>query len=52
MPAIVAAIYDGLDPRLTGAAGLSVFAHLEDLVGRGLVTTEGAPALDGVFRAA
>ena len=52
IPAIVAAIYEGLDPRLTGAAGLSVFAHLEDLVGRGLVTTDGPPALDGRFRPA
>ena len=52
IPAIVAAIYEGLDPRLTGAAGLSVFAHLEDLVGRGLVTTDGPPALDGLFRPA
>jgi len=46
---IVAAIYQGLDPRLRGAAALSVFAHLEDLVGRGLVTTEGPPRLDGVY---
>lgn len=52
IPAIVAAIYEGLDPRLTGAAGLSVFAHLEDLVARGLVTTDGPPALDGLFRPA
>ena len=49
---IVAAIYEGLDPRLTGAAGLSVFAHLEDLVGRGLVETDSAPALSGRFRPA
>ncbi len=33
IPDIVAAIYEGLDPRLKSAAGLSVFAHLEDLVG-------------------
>ena len=46
---IVAAIYRGLDPRLHGAAALSVFAHLEDLVGRGLVATDGAPRLDGTF---
>ncbi|MCJ2072997.1 MBL fold metallo-hydrolase [Methylobacterium sp. J-030] len=46
---IVAAIYQGLDPRLRGAAALSVFAHLEDLVGRGLVATDGAPRLDGTF---
>ena len=52
IPAIVAAIYEGLDPRLTGAAGLSVFAHLEDLVGRGLVVTDGAPSLTRPFRPA
>lgn len=46
---IVEAIYRETDPRLHGAAGLSVLAHLEDLVRRGLVTTEGDPALDGVF---
>ena len=35
IPTIVRAIYIGLDPRLTGAAGLSVLAHMEDLVTRG-----------------
>jgi glyoxylase-like metal-dependent hydrolase (beta-lactamase superfamily II) len=49
---IVAAIYQGLDPRLRGAAALSVFAHLEDLVGRGLAASEGAPRLDGAYAAA
>ncbi|MHA6644692.1 MBL fold metallo-hydrolase [Mesorhizobium sp. A623] len=46
---IVEAIYRGTDPRLHGAAGLSVLAHLEDLVARGLVVTEGELALDGIF---
>jgi glyoxylase-like metal-dependent hydrolase (beta-lactamase superfamily II) len=50
VPAIVRAIYIGIDPRLTGAAGLSVLAHLEDLVTRGLVETDGQPAIDGVYR--
>jgi glyoxylase-like metal-dependent hydrolase (beta-lactamase superfamily II) len=50
IPAIVRAIYIGLDPRLVKAAGLSVLAHLEDLVTRGLVATEGAPAIDGRYR--
>ncbi|MCJ2089084.1 MBL fold metallo-hydrolase [Methylobacterium sp. E-005] len=49
---IVAAIYQGLDPRLRGAAALSVFAHLEDLVDRGLVASDGAPRLDGTYRPA
>ena len=34
---LVAAMYKGLDPRLHGAAGRSVLAHLLDLEGRGLV---------------
>ncbi|MGI8526884.1 MAG: MBL fold metallo-hydrolase [Pseudolabrys sp.] len=50
IPALVRAIYIGLDPRLTGAAGLSVLAHLEDLVARGVVQTDGAPAIDGIYR--
>ncbi|PBB82372.1 MBL fold metallo-hydrolase [Mesorhizobium sp. WSM3879] len=49
---MVAAIYRGTDQRLHGAAGLSVLAHLEDLVARGLVASEGDPAIDGIFRPA
>ena len=37
VPAIVAASYPGLDPRLVPAAGGSVMAHLMDLARRGLV---------------
>jgi len=50
IPAIVGAIYPGLDPRLTKAAQLSVLAHLEDLVARGMVVTDGQPALDRSYR--
>jgi glyoxylase-like metal-dependent hydrolase (beta-lactamase superfamily II) len=50
IPTLVKVIYIGLDPRLTRAAGLSVLAHLEDLVARGLVRTEGSPSPDGVYR--
>jgi glyoxylase-like metal-dependent hydrolase (beta-lactamase superfamily II) len=50
IPTLVRAIYVGLDPRLTKAAGLSVLAHLEDLVARGLVRTEGSPSPDGIYR--
>ncbi|PIK69869.1 MBL fold metallo-hydrolase, partial [Methylobacterium frigidaeris] len=32
------------------AAALSVFAHLEDLVERGRVVTDGLPALDAEYR--
>lgn len=47
---MVRSIYVGLDPALFGAAALSVLAHLEDLVARGLVTTDGPPAIDGRYR--
>src|SRR5262249_54290429 len=50
IPAIVGATYPGLDPRLTKAAQLSVLAHLEDLVARGMVVTDGQPALDRSYR--
>jgi glyoxylase-like metal-dependent hydrolase (beta-lactamase superfamily II) len=49
---IVRAAYIGLDPRLTKAAGYSVLAHLEDLVARGVVATDGPPSINGVFRLA
>jgi len=49
---IVRAIYIGIDPRLTTAAGYSVLAHLEDLVVRGVVATEGDPAIGGRYRLA
>ena len=38
IPDMVAAMYKGLDPRLTGAAGRSVLAHLVDLQNRGQAT--------------
>ncbi len=38
VPALVERMYVGLDPRLIGAAGRSVLAHLLDLEARGLVT--------------
>lgn len=41
IPAMVANMYKGLDPRLTGAAGRSVLAHLLDLQQRGLVRSDG-----------
>ena len=52
IPTLVRAIYIGLDPRLTRAAGLSVLAHLEDLVARGLVATDGVPSVEGSYRIA
>lgn len=47
IPDIVASAYPGLDPRLTAAAGGSVFAHLLDLERRGLVQQQ-----DEIWRAA
>ncbi len=41
IPAMVARMYVGLDPRLTGAAGRSVLAHLIDLQVRGRVAAQG-----------
>jgi glyoxylase-like metal-dependent hydrolase (beta-lactamase superfamily II) len=52
IPSMVREIYVGLDPRLTKAAGLSVLAHLEDLVARGKVVTEGEPSVGGRYRLA
>lgn len=50
--AIVAATYPGLDPRLVGAAGLSVLSHLTDLVERGRVVEEAAGDGDSTYRPA
>ena len=52
IPAIVAVIYRTTDPKLHGAAGLSVLAHLEDLVGKGKAICDGPPMLDSIYRAA
>jgi len=52
IPTIVRAVYIGLDPRLVGAAALSVLAHLEELVARGAVVTEGPPSIGGIYRLA
>ena len=52
IPTLVRAIYIGIDRRLVGAAGLSVLAHLEDLVARGVVATEGTPSIGGTYRLA
>ena len=52
IPTIVKAVYIGLDPRLVGAASLSMLAHLEDLVARGIVSTDGPPAIGGTYRLA
>jgi glyoxylase-like metal-dependent hydrolase (beta-lactamase superfamily II) len=50
IPDMVAAIYRDTDPRLHGAAALSVLAHIEDLIGRGEIRSEGPPSLGGSYR--
>jgi glyoxylase-like metal-dependent hydrolase (beta-lactamase superfamily II) len=52
IPTLVRAVYIGLDPRLIGAAALSVLAHLEEMVARGTVKTEGPPSIGGTYRLA
>ncbi len=49
---MVRAIYRDTDVRLHGAAALSVLAHLEDLVEKGVVATDGPPSLLGTYRPA
>ncbi len=49
---IVARLYKGLDPRLTRAAGRSVMAHLIDLIGRGIVVSDGPPTSGAHYRLA
>jgi hypothetical protein len=47
VPEMVERMYVGLDPRLTGAAGRSVLAHLIDLKARGIVEED-----DGAWKMA
>jgi glyoxylase-like metal-dependent hydrolase (beta-lactamase superfamily II) len=47
---IVEGVYQSLDQRLIGAAALTVFAHLESLIARGLVVAEGTPTLSAQYR--
>ncbi len=49
IPDMVRAIYRDTDPRLHGAAALSVLSHLEDLVEKGQVSTDGPARLTGHF---
>jgi glyoxylase-like metal-dependent hydrolase (beta-lactamase superfamily II) len=46
---MVKVIYATTDPRLYGAAALSVLAHIEDLLEKGLITTDGPPKLLGEY---
>lgn len=46
---MVAAIYRDTDPRLHGAAALSVLAHIEDLLARGEIVSDGPPSLKAIY---
>jgi glyoxylase-like metal-dependent hydrolase (beta-lactamase superfamily II) len=50
--AMVPLIYENINPVLHGAAALSVFAQLEDMVARGIVITDGPPLLSSRYRPA
>lgn len=52
IPAMVAVIYADVDRSLHGAAALSMLAHVEDLVGRGLVVADGRVDLAARYRLA
>jgi glyoxylase-like metal-dependent hydrolase (beta-lactamase superfamily II) len=49
IPRIVARLYGTLDNDLKQAAALSVYAHLQHLIDREMVTAGGASGLSGVF---
>lgn len=42
---VVAVIYKETDKRLHGAASLSVFAHIEDLLNKNLINCQGTPSM-------
>jgi hypothetical protein len=50
IPAIVARIYTGLDPRLIRAAQRTTWAHLLKLVAEGRVRALPTPAIDARYR--
>ncbi|MBY5399908.1 MBL fold metallo-hydrolase [Rhizobium leguminosarum] len=49
---MVKVIYRDTDPKLHGAAALSVLAHIEDLLERGEIAADGPPTLAAVYRPA
>ena len=50
VPTMVERLYIGLDPRLRGAAARSVLAHLIDLIGRDIVTSDGPATVEASYR--
>lgn len=49
IPEIVGVIYKDTDKRLHGAAALSVFAHIEDLLIKKLISCDGSPTLNATY---
>ncbi|MBY5549632.1 MBL fold metallo-hydrolase [Rhizobium leguminosarum] len=49
---MVKVIYRDTDPKLHGAAALSVLAHIEDLVERGMIAADEPPSLAALYRPA
>ncbi len=49
IPEIVARVYAGLDGRLLDGARLSVLAHLEDMVARGVAIADGSGGLTNTY---
>lgn len=49
---VVQVLYSEIDPALRIAASLTVLAHLESLIERGYVGTDGSAALDGIYEPA
>ncbi|NYT32850.1 MBL fold metallo-hydrolase [Rhizobium sp. WYCCWR 11128] len=49
---MVKVIYRDTDPKLHGAAALSVLAHIEDLLERGEIAADGPPSLAASYRPA
>ncbi|MEO1189381.1 MAG: MBL fold metallo-hydrolase [Pseudomonadota bacterium] len=49
IPEMVKIMYRDVNPALHGAAALSVLAHLEDLIARGLATADGPPSISAQY---
>jgi glyoxylase-like metal-dependent hydrolase (beta-lactamase superfamily II) len=47
--AMVERIYEGIDKRLHGAAALSVFAHLKDMIDRRIARSDGPPTMQARY---
>jgi glyoxylase-like metal-dependent hydrolase (beta-lactamase superfamily II) len=52
IPEMVTRMYKGLDPRLTGAAGRSIFSHIIDLTERGVVVSKGVIDMNSEYNRA